>query len=199
MQTEDLALGKRLLEGDESAFEQVYKTYFGALHAYAFSFLRSDVLAEEAVQNVFFRIWRRKDALRSLAPLKPYLYRSVHNESLNMLKRLRREAEYAGNQAHSDEGSDADASELMQAGELKQRIAVALNALPPQCGTVFRMSRFEELRYQDIADKLGISVKTVENHIGKALKMLRVALAEYLPLIPFLISLMADRFRGGGL
>jgi RNA polymerase sigma-70 factor (ECF subfamily) len=71
--------------------------------------------------------------------------------------------------------------------ELERRLQTAINELPEQCRTIFQMSRFEELRYQDIAHRLGISVKTVENQMGKALKLLRMRLIDYLPLLVLLL------------
>lgn len=193
----DPIIAKRLLDGDEKAFEQAYVAHFGALHGYAFTFLHDDVLAEEAVQNVFLRIWKRRESLGSLQPLKPYLYRAVRNESLNILKHRKVERTYAEQLAPHLSAVGHDASEPLLGLELKQRIAAALEALPEQCGRIFRMSRFEELRYQDIADVLGISVKTVENQMGKALKIMRTKLAEYLPLLPVVLKLYSFLKTGG--
>jgi RNA polymerase sigma-70 factor (ECF subfamily) len=85
------------------------------------------------------------------------------------------------------ESSNQDASNQMIASELENDIQKAISELPPQCRTIFQMSRFEQLKYQQIADQLNISIKTVENQMGKALKVLRLKLVEYLP---FLLSLL---------
>ncbi len=173
--------------GNEAAFEKVFKTYFRNLHAFAYTFMKDDIIAEEIVQNVFFRIWEKKEQLQIDDSLKAYLYRSVHNESLNHLKHLKIknsfQLQYSGNM----ESSNQDASNQMMAAELENDIQKAISELPPQCRTIFQMSRFEQLKYQQIADQLNISIKTVENQMGKALKVLRSKLVEYLP---FLLSLL---------
>lgn len=173
--------------GNEAAFEKVFKTYFRNLHAFAYTFMKDDIIAEEIVQNVFFRIWEKKEQLQIDDSLKAYLYRSVHNESLNHLKHLKIknsfQLQYLGNM----ESLNQDASNQMVAAELENDIQKAISELPPQCRTIFQMSRFEQLKYQQIADQLNISIKTVENQMGKALKVLRSKLVEYLP---FLLSLL---------
>jgi RNA polymerase sigma-70 factor (ECF subfamily) len=83
---------------------------------------------------------------------------------------------------HNDQG----ASRKILVKELEEKLRDAMNALPQQCRTIFQLSRFEGLKYQEIADQLGISVKTVENQMGKALKQLRVKLIDYLPI--FLVA-----------
>jgi RNA polymerase sigma-70 factor (ECF subfamily) len=173
--------------GNEAAFEKVFKTYFRNLHAFAYTFMKDDIIAEEIVQNVFFRIWEKKEQLQIDDSLKAYLYRSVHNESLNHLKHLKIKNSFQLHYSANMESSNQDASNQMIATELENDIQKAISELPPQCRTIFQMSRFEQLKYQQIADQLNISIKTVENQMGKALKVLRLRLVEYLP---FLLQLL---------
>jgi RNA polymerase sigma-70 factor (ECF subfamily) len=77
-------------------------------------------------------------------------------------------------------------SQTVYKNELEQQLAIAIGKLPEQCRIIFKMSRFDELKYQEIADQLGLSVKTIENQIGKALKILRIELADYLPILVWL-------------
>jgi RNA polymerase sigma-70 factor (ECF subfamily) len=149
--------------------------------------MKDDIIAEEIVQNVFFRIWEKKEQLQIDDSLKAYLYRSVHNESLNHLKHLKIKTSFQLQYSGNMESSNQDASNQMVAAELENDIQKAISELPPQCRTIFQMSRFEQLKYQQIADQLNISIKTVENQMGKALKVLRSKLVEYLP---FLLSLL---------
>lgn len=170
-----------LREGNESAFEQVFKEYYKRLHAYGYTFVKDDEAAEEIVQNVFCRIWEKKDQLNTGGSIKSYLYRAVHNESLNYLKhhkvRAKYEQYYTG---HMSEEYDYS-SRKMETSELEGHIQKAMSELPAQCRIIFHLSRFEHLKYQQIADQLGISVKTVENQMGKALKLMRLKLVEFLP------------------
>ncbi|QGK77271.1 RNA polymerase sigma-70 factor [Flavobacterium sp. SLB02] len=173
--------------GNEAAFEKVFKMYFRNLHTFAYTFMKDDVIAEEIVQNVFFKIWEKRDQLQIDDSLKAYLYRAVHNESLNHLKHLKIKNSFQLQYSANMESSNQDASNQMIASELENDIYKAINELPQQCRTIFQMSRFEQLKYQQIADQLNISVKTVENQMGKALKVLRSKLVEYLP---FFLSLL---------
>lgn len=176
-------------QGNEAAFERVFKLYFKNLHAYAYTFIKEDIIAEEIVQNVFFRIWEKRDQLQIDDSLKAYLYRSVHNESLNHIKHLKVKSSFQEHYSNHAEASN-DASATMIASELEIQIQKAINELPQQCRVIFQLSRFEQLKYQQIADQLNISIKTVENQMGKALKVMRLKLVEFLPFllfIPYLI------------
>lgn len=174
-----------LQQGNEKAFERLFKDHFKSLHAYAYTFLKDNEMAEEIVQNVFCRIWEKRDQLKTDGSLKSYLYRSVHNESLNYIKHQKVKANfgvyYAGQMEHSEEQQQA--SVKVMTTELQQYITAAMNELPQQCRTIFQLSRFEQLKYQQIADQMGLSVKTIENQMGKALRLMRIKLAEFLPII----------------
>lgn len=186
----DTATIELLQKGDEHAFEQVFKTFYKPLHAYAYIMLKDDAESEEMVQRVFFNIWNKRDRLNIEGSLKAYLYRAVHNESMNYLKHQKVRAAYQVHyQARPERGGSRAGSELA-AGELRVHLRKALNELPPQCRTIFQLSRFEQLKYKEIAVELGISVKTVENQMGKALRLMRVKLAEFLPLLLVLLNLL---------
>ena len=169
-----------------AVFERVFKEHFKGLHSYAITIVRDDADAEEIVQNVFYKLWERREQMAELQSVNAYLYRSVYNESLNYLKHQKVKMAY---QAHAVNHSpqQTGGSDSASVKELEAKIQVAMNDLPEQCRTVFQLSRFEELKYREIADRLGISVKTVENQMGKALKILRSKLAEYLPVIWLLL------------
>lgn len=168
---------------NEIAFEQLFTTHFKRLYAYALTIVKEEMTAEEMVQNVFFKIWEKKGRVDIQTSVLAYLYRSVYNESLNYLKHKKVKAAYQSHTVYQAKNQSDNASSKVQLSELQQRLDVALSELPEQCRTIFQMSRFEELKYQEIADRLGISIKTVENQMGKALKILRVKLADYLPLV----------------
>ena len=166
---------------NHAAFEQVFKTYFKCLHSYAYTILKNDAEAEDIVQKLFVKFWERHEDLYSIpGSLNAYLYRAVHNESLNYLKHQKVKASYQLHVAYSMKNETEQPAKKIFAAELEQKIQEALNQLPEQCRSIFQMSRFDELKYREIADKLGISIKTVENHMGKALKLLRIKLAEFL-------------------
>jgi RNA polymerase sigma-70 factor (ECF subfamily) len=168
---------------DERAFEEVFKKYFKDLHSYACSIVKDEGVAEGIVQNVFLKIWERGENLNFQNAPAPYLYRSVHNESLNHLKHRKVRNAYDSYAMKQQVYDKSSASSKIQLSELQQKISVALNDLPQQCRTIFQMSRFREMKYQEIADELGLSVKTVEAQMGKALKVMRKKLADYLPIL----------------
>lgn len=172
-----------LAKRDEGTFEQVFKTYFKSLHAYAFNILKDSDEAEEVVQQVFFRLWERSGSLSIEGSVAAYLYRAVHNESLNLLKHEKVRTTHRLHVAYSMKNETDQASKKLTGGELEKKLHAALNELPEQCRTIFQLSRFNELKYREIADQLGISIKTVENQMGKALKLLRIKLVDFLPFI----------------
>ena len=176
-----------LKQGSEKVFEKVFKDHFKSLHAYAYTFLKDDEQAEEVVQNVFCRIWEKRGQLKTDGSLKSYLYRAVHNESLNYLKHQKVKASFHVYYADEMEQVQDHSSKNILANELEKHIQQAMNELPQQCRTIFQLSRFERLKYQQIADQMGLSVKTIENQMGKALKLMRIKLAEFLMIILYLI------------
>jgi RNA polymerase sigma-70 factor (ECF subfamily) len=189
MEVNDTVLINKLQMRDEAAFEEAFKENYKSLHAYAFTMLRDEMAAEEMVQNVFYKLWERTENLSITGSVRAYLYRAVHNESLNYIKHLKVRSQHRLYISHRmNEGND-NASKKIQLRELEEKLQKALNDLPEQCRTIFQMSRFEELLYREIADRLDISVKTVENQMGKALKILRVKLVDFLPLIFLFINL----------
>jgi RNA polymerase sigma-70 factor, ECF subfamily len=181
---------ERLNNRDEAAFEQVFKQHYKHLHAYAFTLVKDDDLAEEVVQNVFYKLWERSAELNITSTVAAYLYRAVHNESLNHLKHLKVRSQHQLYVSHRIDSHTDTATKKLQLKELEKRLHAALSELPEGCRTVFQLSRFEELRYSEIADVLGISIKTVENQMGKALKLLRTKLAGFLTAVLILLTLL---------
>lgn len=174
-------------QGNERVFETVFRKHYQALCNYACGILKDMDDAEEVVQSIFMKFWEQREGIEINVSLKSYLYRAVHNTCLNRLKHLKIQEvhkQYVGN--YYEENHDS-ATEIMDKVELENRIADALEKLPEQCRLIFKMSRFEELKYQEIADKLGLSIKTIENQIGKALRIMRVELADYLPVVLFML------------
>ena len=180
-------IGVQLVEeitvNEEKAFELLFKAHYSALHAYAHTMLKDEMMAEEVVQNLFLKLWERKERLDEQAAVKAYLYKCVYHDCLNHIRHQKVQMRYTSHAVYHHKDMAAEASATAELSELQQHIDKALNELPQQCRTVFQMSRFEELKYREIAEQLNISVKTVENQMGKALKLLRSKLADFLPLI----------------
>lgn len=153
-------------------FEQLFKTHFPGLYTYAYTILRDSHLAEEVVQEVFAKFFIRAQRIRITTSLESYLYRSVYNESVNYQKHQKAKANYRKFILHrQDPGSPPqDSGDYL---ELEAKLQLALEELPEQCRTIFQLSRFEELKYREIAERLGLSIKTVENQLSKALRIMR--------------------------
>jgi len=179
---------KALSEGDITVFEMIFRNYYQPLCNYAYTFLQDKEDAEEIVQSTFLLVWEKRDALAIRTSVKPYLYAMVRNACLNVLKHQKVKQRFAGEEIAMADRSRDDVSQHVASNELELRIKVAMNELPEQCRMVFKLSRFEELKYAEIAEQLNISVKTVENHMGKALKIMREQLKDYLPLILVLLN-----------
>jgi len=183
------AIIRSLAPTGEAAFEQLFKTHFRGLHAYAITILKEEMMGEEIVQNVFFKVWEKRQLLEIETSPKAYLYKAVYHDCLNYLKHKKVRSAHAMHVVRQSNDQVENASGKLLQGELKEHIHNAMNELPEQCRSIFQMSRFEGLKYQEIADEMGLSVKTIENQMGKALKLLRIKLAEFLPL--FILSLIS--------
>jgi RNA polymerase sigma-70 factor (ECF subfamily) len=173
----------------EDLFEQVFRSHFKSLHSYACTIMRDSITAEEIVQGIFVKLWEKKEEIEIKENISVYLYRAVHNESLNYLKHLKVRSAYQSYAMRRQPSNDHQkAGEKISLNELEKKLEKALRELPEQCRTIFQLSRFEDLKYREIADRLGLSIKTVENQMGKALKLLRLKLVDFLPFIVILIN-----------
>lgn len=177
---DDRALLDRLRSGDRDAFDAIFRTHYAHLVSFAQGLLRDRSAAEDSAQEVMLELWRRRSELVIQESLRAYLLRATRNRSLNQLRhaKVQRNAEP---QLMGEESISATASGKLVASELREALTAAVDELPPACREVFQLSRGQGLRYAEIATTLGISVKTVESQMGKALRHLRMRLAEWLP------------------
>jgi RNA polymerase sigma-70 factor (ECF subfamily) len=186
------ATAERFSINSKGEFEKIFRDHYSSLCAYAAHFLKDPDASEEVVQEVMYRLWINRSTIIITGSLQSYLFRSVRNSALNVLKhmdvreayRRHREQEAAGNGLSDEDG--------LIVSELQEKIRIAIDRLPMERRKVFIMSRYDGFTYSEIAETLEISVKTVENQMGKALKFLREELAEYLP---WLVLFFFDIFR----
>lgn len=171
--------------GNKVAFDQLFLEYYSYLCNYAFQFLHEKEGAEEVVQDMFFHIWEKRESLEIKSSIKSYLFQSVKNRCLTLLNHVKVRETYKEHNQESIAYQEQQTSELD--GELATLIDIAINELPEERQKVFRLSRYEGLKYKEIADHLSISVKTVEGQMSKALKFLRQELKDYLPLLLFIL------------
>lgn len=177
-----------LKAGDITVFEMFFRAYYQPLCNYAYTFVQDRDEAEEIVQSVFMAFWEKREAIEIKVSPKSYLYTMVRNACLNVIKHEKIKQRHAGEELAVAERSHDGVTQRVITAELEGRIHEAMETLPQQCRLIFKLSRFEELKYSEIADQLNISIKTVENQMGKALKIMREQLKDYLPLIIVLMN-----------
>lgn len=174
--------------GDLNTFEMLFKNYYQPLVSYGRTFVQDLDEAEDIVQQTFISFWEKRKEIQVQTSARAMLYASVQNACLNRIKHLKVRKKYQ-EQPFENTVSTENPAHALHAKELEEKIAETIESLPPQCAVIFKLSRYEGLKYQEIADQLQLSVKTVENQMGKALKILREQLANYLPLfVLFLIQ-----------
>lgn len=164
-------------------FERIFTTWYSQLCGYANGFLQDLDASEEVVQEVMVKIWINRETLAITTSMRSYLFRSVRNGCLNVLKHIQIRDEYKSFREREDSLFQRSHEEEVMISELEEKIRRAIDSLPMERRKVFILSRYQGMTYQQVADTLGISVKTVENQMGKALKFLRDELADYLPLM----------------
>ncbi|TXK33866.1 RNA polymerase sigma-70 factor [Pontibacter qinzhouensis] len=185
MEQEEQELLIKIRLGEEAAFEKLFHTYYPALCLYAQKLLGDLDKAREVVQDVFVRLYEQREALPAITSVKPYLYKSVHNTCLNLLKQT---AVHQDHQQHLLYQSPiSETSDAVEQAELEARLGEAIQQLPEQCRRIFEMNRFDGKKNKEIAEELQLSVRTVETQISKALKLLRTELADFFLLLLLLL------------
>lgn len=165
---------------NERTFEVVFKNYYSQLCAFAYQYLNDHDQAEEIVQEVFSNVWQKSSDIEIKTSVNSYLYGAVRNACLNYIKH---QSIVRKHEAYEKQRSDFLSIDFLELDELQEEIDKALNKLPEKCREIFEMSRFEEKKYREIADELGISIKTVETQMARALKVMRATLEPYMPAI----------------
>lgn len=176
---------ERIKNGDEHAFRNLFEVYYPSLCNYASYLLNDADMAEEVVQGLFVKIWEKRTTLTIETSLRNYLFRSVKNLCANLAAQHKVRQLHAGKIRESLQTSEDAADAFLLDAETALRIENAVNSLPEKRREIFRLSREEGLTYLQIAKQLNISVKTVENQMGFALKSLREQLRNFLFLFIF--------------
>jgi len=164
---------------DLRSFESIFRQYYQMLCSYAYRFVNDTDTAEEIVQELFYKLWEKRTELQITSSLKSYLFSAVHNRCLKFIEHRNVEAKYRNYYLQHGSEIDNEPQNSSNVRELQGIIERTLDSLPERCGRIFRLNRFDGLKYNEIAEKLSISVKTVEANMGKALKLLRRNLRQY--------------------
>lgn len=190
MSVGDQYLIKSVQEGNKEAFKYIYDKYYAPLCIHADRYVRDHNTAEDIVSKLIATLYEKRDKLLINTSLVSYLYNAVRNSALNYLRDNKKVTEgrisldqLPGSYEFAIREKCTDS---LIAKELEDKIVDAIEKLPPKCREVFIKSRFEEKSYKEIAEELNISVNSVENHVAKALKKLRVHLKDYITAICFI-------------
>ncbi len=165
----------------------MFREHFTGLCYFAQKYLGDLDSSKEIVHDVFVRLWENRDAFDFDKPAKSYLFTSVYNRSMNHIRDQKKFMHSDDPQVNADIVDDGEFADNLEVSELEAKIKQSLDELPGKCKDVFLMNRFEGKKYAEIAEDLGISVKTVEAHMSKALKLLKHDLQDYLYIFLLLI------------
>jgi RNA polymerase sigma-70 factor (ECF subfamily) len=183
------SLLERIKNGDKTSFTILFNHYYKDLVAFSFGFIHNLAVSEEIAQDVFIKLWENRQHLEIDRSLKSYLLKSVQNRSLNWIKHLRIRSEFNNHILAHHPLSENETEKYLLHSELESRLIIALEKIPAETAQSFRMNRFDNMSYPEIAEKLGVSVRTIENRISKALVFLREELKEFLILIALMIRI----------
>ncbi|MFY0627363.1 MAG: RNA polymerase sigma-70 factor [Reichenbachiella sp.] len=174
MSEEDLIKG--IANDDRKAFEEVFRTHYSDLCKFGVKYVKDEVISEEVVQEVFINIWERRKTITINSSIKAYLFTAVRNRSFNYLKLQLPKEQKKVDLDHAPFLVTESSDDHANMDELRQQVSLAIEALPEKCKIVFNLSRNAGMTYKEISEELDISVKTVENQVGLALRKLRVQL-----------------------
>lgn len=178
-----VAVLKQLQAGDKSALQSLFQKHYPEVCRAIYRFVSDKDQAQDLAQEVFIRLWKKRAQLEINTSFGAYLHKMAINEALSFLRKNKRQEDkisQLNTNPIPSAYSATDGEALLIEKELKDQVTAAIDALPPRCRAIFQLSRYEELSYREISEKLEISIKTVEHQMGKALKILRISLQQHL-------------------
>lgn len=183
-----------LKKGDKKAFEEIYNEFFGVHYHLCLQYIHNEKAAEEIVQDTFLKLWEIRNTLNDQINIRSFMYTITKNNCLNYLRNQKISMKHIENMKYMEMQFNYEALEklgnYLQFEELRSKIEEAIAQLPAELVETFQLSRFEELSYKEIAEKQNISIKTVEARISKALRILRVELKDFLPMICLISNIL---------
>lgn len=183
----DLEIFRNFKNGDQSAFAQIFENYYQLLVVFAKKYLNDLDLSKGIVQDFFVRFYEKREEIEIKTSLKSYLYLSVRNTCLNYIEKKNIQNRHHQNIQYTSTELSEEVAEKIETTEIEHEIFKHIEDLPDQCKRIFKMSRVDSKKNQEIADELKISKRTVETQISKALKILREKLTTHIKLLIFII------------
>lgn len=191
MSSEDWVLVREsIVRGDEHSFEQVYNALWSRLYSAAYNYVRDTANAQEIVQEVFVKLWLKREDLTEVNDIHAFAMRAVQFRIYDFFDKQKVEAKYIQHVFERGDGKVNNTHHLAEYNETLSLIEQEINQLPKTTKNVFRLSRFEQFSNEEIATNLKISIKTVEYHITQSLKHLRLRLGNFLFLTLIISSLV---------
>ena len=182
----DFMLRSITLHDDEVAFRYLFEHYYPSLCLFAKRFIDDRETREDIVQEVFFRLWDKRKQITVMSSAQNYLLTSVRNLCLNYLRR--QETQQSFEKSLFDQPEDEEGDRLIQLRELEELLAQTLALMPPEYRLAFELNRMEGKSLDEVAQQMGVSIRTVERYRDKALALLHTELKDYLPLFLFLFA-----------
>jgi len=173
---------KQISEGDKAAFDKLFLKYYARLCQFVWHYIRDTDVTEDIVQDLFFKIWTNRTRWNFTPNIVSYLYKSARNSALSHLKKNKFIDRIQDDDSESLDFSEIPEQEII-GKDFNEKVLEAINELPEQCRIIFKMKKIDGLKYAEIAEIKNISVKTVETHMGRALKYLRKRLTVLLSLL----------------
>lgn len=180
MPVEQELLLRRLREGNETAYEVLFKEFYVRLTIHANKFVQDSEAAKEIVQDLFVSIYEKRETLNINTSLNSYLYRAVRNRSINYINSQKQKDKYSQHIKYTADNTENTVENNINKSELESALFLAIGELPAKCRMIFKLNRFDGLSNGEIAEQLELSKRTVETQISKALKILRSKLQPFL-------------------
>ena len=183
MNNQEQEIFDRIKSGDNSAFEKLFFEYYPRLTVFANKYVNDLETARDIVQDFFVRFYESIETIIIHTSLKNYLYSGVRNSCINQINKNQTKLKYTQELRYQTDDSDFDLMNKIETTELEFLIWKEISKLPKQCRNIFELSRREGIKNKEISSRLGISIRTVETQISKALKILRKNLSGYIRIL----------------
>lgn len=187
----DELLMQEIKAGNMLAFDELYRRYFDRIYRFAVSLVKLPEEAENIVQDVFLKLWVNRDKVDKGSSVRYYVFTITYHASISSIRKKMKESTYVHELFHQVETDRDDSSLQLEYAELESKLEAILQKLPARQREVFLLHRSEGLKYSEIAERLGLSVNTVENHMIRALHTIREKLEAYTLVAALFISLFA--------
>ena len=169
----DCLVEKIVHQDDHGAYKQLFELYYHRLFQFAYSITHSKESSEEIISDVFIKIWTKRKSLLQIRNKHLYLYIATKNQSINYLAKIRKSETFSLDECVVEfQSIYFDPEQLMITAEMLKRIQSAINQLPPKCQLIFKLIKEDGLRYKEVAELLGLSIKTIENQMALVLRKL---------------------------